>query len=141
MENPKETRTEATAAKTPRGVNGARVARDVVLIWLLSATGGFIAGVASGGRGMTEERMLALALANLLVLLLGFALSGALSPENKWAHLRWVAFHCWAWSIVNVLFFGLSLENWLLGLPTTFALMGLGGLLSNLLLKVFSKPT
>lgn len=139
MENPKKTETEAKSKEPSQGLNGARVARDVLMIWVLSAIGGFVAGVASAGRGMTEERMLALGVANLLVCILGFAISGALSPENKWAHLRWVAFHTWAWSILNVIFFGLSFENWLLGLPATFAMMGIGGLLSTVLRKAFAK--
>ena len=139
MENPKKTETETKSKEPSQGVNGAKVARDVLMIWLLSAIGGVIAGVASAGRGMTEERMLALAMSNLLFCVLGFAISGALNPSNKWEHLRWVAFHTWAWSILNVLFFGLSFENWLLGLPVMFATMGIGGLLSTVLRKAFSK--
>jgi hypothetical protein len=115
----------------PSGVRVGPVLRDVAMILVLTAMGGFVAGVA-GHRGDPASSMLALMVSNLFFITLGFTISGCLATGNRWRHLAYVALGAWAASIMNVLFFGLTVEQWMLSAFLMAFLMAMGGGLSFL---------
>lgn len=133
-----DAKTTQQAERTTAPVRPLAVARDVAMLWILSATAGFIVGVASGGPRNMEAFALGIVAANVLAAVLSFAISGALNPDNRWRHLGWVALFAWATSIANVIFLGFPVTDWLMSAPLIAILMGIGGALSPLLRKIFS---
>ena len=125
-----------TPASRPR-VDPRKVARDVVLLIILSMLGGFVAGLATAGTSSAGQFTMGVVAANILTSIAGFAISGALCPGNRWPHLRWVAFFAWIPGALNMLL-GLSFLDWLLGLPLMYVFMGVGGALSPFLRRIFS---
>jgi len=99
------------------------VARDVAIIWVLTFAGGVIAGVAGGD---PSQRMIAIAVSNILFSIIGFIIVGCLVGGRRWKHLFVVTFILWVTSLVNILF-GVGLGQWLFALPLTLILMGIGG--------------
>ena len=118
-------------------VDPRKVARDVVLLIILSMLGGFVAGLATAGTSNAGQFTMGVAVANVVTIISGFAISGALCPGNRWPHLSWVAFFAWIPGAFNMLL-GLSFVDWLLGLPMMYVFMGVGGALSPLLRRIFS---
>jgi hypothetical protein len=125
-----------TSARRPR-IDPRKVARDVVLLLILSAIGGFVVGLATAGTSNAGNFGIGVVAANVVTVISGFAISGALCPGNRWPHLRWVAFFAWIPGVFNLLL-GLSFTDWLLGLPMMYVFMGVGGSLSPLLRRIFS---
>jgi hypothetical protein len=103
----------------------------VAIIFILTAMGGFVAGVATGGPSRDAHRsMLAIVASNLLLGTLGFTISGCLAPPGRWRHLLLVAAGAWLASLINVAFFVLSLPQWIGGAIFIAIMMGFGGALS-----------
>ena|SRR5204863_1412235 len=67
---------------TPPSLDGQRlrvgpIIRDVVIVWVLTAMGGFVAGIATGGPSRDAQRfMLAIAVSNFLFGTVAFTISG-----------------------------------------------------------------
>jgi hypothetical protein len=122
----------AQQSATPSGFNIWPIARDVVIIWVLTSLGGVVAGVA-GPRQTTETvwTSTGVILSNVLFSIVGFCISGCLAKRSRWKHLGYVAFFVWLTSIVNV-FLGFPFEQWLSSVYLPFLLMGVGGGLSYL---------
>ena len=74
--------------------------------------------------------MLALMASNFLLGTVAFTISGCLAPPGRWRHLGFVALGAWLTSLVNVVFFGVSVLQWMGGAIFMSIIMGLGGAIS-----------
>lgn len=108
------------------------VIRDMAIIFILMAFGGFILGVLVGLIGQRELLKPLLALAMLALGTIGFIISGCLTPRNRWHHLKRVAFSTWVLSLMNVFLFNLPLASWMLGAIYFMLMMLIGGGISLL---------
>lgn len=88
------------------------VLRDVIILTVLTALGGFIVGFASTSGRNSPLYFYSLALSNSLFCIIGFTVSGCLAVGNRWRHLALVATIVWAVSIFNVIFLGLTIILW-----------------------------
>ena len=114
------------------------IIRDVIIVWVLTAMGGFVAGVATGGPQQDAQRlMIAAAVSNLLLGTVAFTIVGCLAPPGRWRHLAFVALGAWFTSLINVVFFGVSVPQWIGGAIFMAIIMGIGGGISY----VFKKDT
>jgi len=112
------------------------IIRDIVIVWALTAMGGFVAGVATGGPQRDPQRfVLALAASNFLLGTVAFTIVGCLAPPDRWRHLGFVAIGAWFTSIINVLFFGISLPQWIFAAIFIGIIMGFGGAISYVFKK------
>jgi membrane protease YdiL (CAAX protease family) len=108
-----------------------RVARDTVLILLLTGVGGFLVGFAAARNGH-ELPIAILGVSNVGLSVVGFAISGSLKRSDRVRHLLTVAVLVWGLSLVN-LGFGVTLGQWLAsGLAILFA-CAVGGGISRLI--------
>jgi hypothetical protein len=114
-------------------VNTKTIARDVLIIFGLTFLSGFIVGLSGALNG--EMYLVAIAAGNLLVSVMGFTISGALARTDRFKHLLKVALGLWFLNLVNVLFVGVTLTQWVLSIAVIFVAMGIGGLLSFLFVK------
>jgi hypothetical protein len=108
------------------------VIRDVAIISVLGLAGGFAIGVAAG---WGSPPGIGLAALNLLLVTLGFVISGCLAIGNRWRHLAYVALGVWLAGSMNVVFYDSTIVEWLLGAPLVALMMGLGGAISYLFKK------
>lgn len=107
------------------------VIRDVAIVFFLTAIGGFMVGVFIGLTKKQELFMPLIALSNMVLGVIGFAISGYLTPRNRWNHLAWVMLITWVASLINLLF-GFSFAQWLAGGIFTVLMMLIGGGISFL---------
>ena len=108
------------------------VARDVIIIWIFTAIGGFLIGIATTG---SKLPMAAIAVSNIILGIVGFCISGCMTEEHRWGHLSSVAIFVWLTSIINVLIGPFSLVNWIMGSIFICIMMGIGGGISFLIKK------
>ena len=114
-----------------RGVRAGPIIRDVVIVWILTAMGGFVAGIATGGPQRDAQRfMLTLMVSNLLLGTVAFTIAGCLAPRDRWSHLGFVALGAWLTSLLNVVFFGVTIPQWIGGAIFMAIIMGVGGAIS-----------
>jgi hypothetical protein len=114
------------------------IVRDVIIVWVLTAMGGIVAGVATGGPQRDAQRfMIAVAVSNLLLGTVAFTIVGCLAPPRRWRHLAFVALGGWFTSLINVVFFGVSIPQWIGGAIFMAIIMAIGGGISY----VFKKGT
>ena len=126
---------------TEQRVRVGPIIRDVVIVWVLTAMGGFVAGVATGGPERDAQRfMLAVAASNLLLGTVGFTIAGCLSPPGRWRHLSVVAVGVWLAGLINVAFVGVTIPQWIGSVIFIAIIMGIGGALSYVF-KRDSKPS
>ncbi len=109
-----------------------RVVRDVVILTIMFAIGGFIAGLARGAMP-TKGAMF---VSSLLMGTIGFCLCGCLTIENRWKHLFIVAVGVW---LINCLPYlpnlPVSLLAYVLNVSIIFIPMIIGGAISVVLVK------
>src|SRR5438046_1609746 len=110
------------------------ILRDVLIVVALTFIGGFVIGLAEPS---SSRRMLAIAASNVLFGTVGFAISGCLAVGNRWLHLAYVGLGAWLVGLMNVLFFGLSIVQWLFSIFGVGLMMGVGGAISY----VFKRDT
>jgi len=121
-----------------RGVRVGPIIRDVVIVWVLTAMGGFVAGLATGGPPRDAQRfMLAVMVSNFLLGTVAFTIAGCLAPPGRWRHLSFVALGAWVTSLINVVFFGVSIPQWIGGAIFIAIIMSIGGAISY----VFKRDT
>lgn len=112
------------------------VIRDVLIIFALTFLGGFVAGFATALAGSAIEfNIMAIAVSNVIFMVVGFTISGALAKENRFKHLLHVAIGVWLSSLINVAFFGTTLANWVFSIAFVIIAMGIGGALSFLFVR------
>ncbi|EEF59018.1 hypothetical protein Cflav_PD2067 [Pedosphaera parvula Ellin514] len=107
------------------------IVRDVALIFVLNLIGGFIAAVAANGTQKGEQQFLrAILLCNLSFGTLGFTISACLAPGNRWRHLHYVGLGVWLTGLINVVFAGIGIGQWVLSLFVIFIMEVIGGAIS-----------
>jgi hypothetical protein len=117
------------------------VIRDVIIVWVLTAAGGFVVGFAAGVLQLKPPlAMLALIASNFLLGTVAFTIVGCLAPLSRWRHLGFVALGAWFTSLINVVFFGVTIPQWVAGAIFMAIIMGIGGSLSYLF-KRETKPS
>jgi hypothetical protein len=117
-------------------IRAGPVLRDIAVIYVLSAIGGFLLGASTGDQSPEPLRFLwGIAVANILLVTIGFVISGCLARGNRWRHLFIVAAGVWWAGIVNVVFLGVGIVQWLLSSVLIAVLMGVGGGISFVLKK------
>jgi hypothetical protein len=123
---------------TEQRVRLGPIVRDVIIVWALTAMGGFIAGVATGGpQGDAQQFMLAIIASNVLLGTVAFTIAGCLAPSGRWRHLLFVAVGAWFTSLINVVFFGVTIPQWMGGAIFMSVIMAIGGGISY----VFKRDT
>jgi len=130
-----DTTTPSPLDQTPpppsKGVRIGPIVRDVAIVWVFTAMGGFVVGIASSGLGQDPQRfVLALAASNLLLGTVAFTIVGCLAPPERWRHLGFVAIGSWLTGIINVFFLGVTITQWILGAIFIAIIMGAGGAIS-----------
>lgn len=119
-------------------MNWKSVLRDALLIFLLTAVGGFLVAFFEGATGGKAPPALSFALSVVLAIF-GFAISGSLTRVRRWRHLLTVAAAVWLLGLVN-LALGANAIQWLsTGLPILIA-CGIGGALAALLIDARNNP-
>jgi hypothetical protein len=104
------------------------VVRDVTIIFVLTFLGGLCVGIFAARWTVTALQFaLGIALANIVFSIVGFAISGCLAHEPRWRHLVHVAIGVWLASLINVMFFGATILNWVTSSLLIVILMGIGG--------------
>ena len=90
------------------------IIRDVIIVWILTAMGGFVAGLATGGpQGDAQRFMLAVTVSNFLLGTVAFTIAGCLAPPPRWRHLGLVAAGAWLTGLLNVVFFHFTVPQWI----------------------------
>lgn len=126
-----------TPPPTNRPLAIGLIIRDVIIIWVLTALGGFIVGLATSSSGKEPGQiMLWIALSNLILGSIAFTLIGCLAPAPRWRHLGFVALASWVTGLINVIFMDVTAIQWIGSVIFIAIIMGIGGGLSHLL-----KPT
>ena len=121
---------------TGQQVRVGPIIRDIVIVWLLTLIGGFISGFATGGPERNPQQfILAAAASNFLLGTVAFTIVGCLAPPERWRHLGFVAIGAWFTSLINVLFFGVTVPLWIFGAIVMAIIMGLGGAISYVFKK------
>ena len=116
-----------TSEQSARPSIGA-IFRDVAIVVALTAIGGFVIGLSGGLR--SSNGMTAIAVSNILLGTVGFIISGCLANGNRWRHLGFVALGVWLFGIVNIVFFGISIAQWIYSAFAIAMMTGVGGGLS-----------
>lgn len=107
------------------------VVRDVVIVFSLTAIGGFVVGLAAGKVDMSSGGgVLGLAASNILLGSVGFVIVGCLAKGNRWRHLACVGVGVWLSGLVNVMLGIISFSQWFFGAFFVALIMGGGGGLS-----------
>lgn len=124
--------TESTPDNTV--IAGGRVVpviRDVILVWFFTGVGGVATGITARVLELTPlQGMLILAASNFLLGTVAFTIVGCIAPPDRWRHLGLVALGAWFTSLINVLFFGVSIPQWIGGAIFTAIIMAMGGAIS-----------
>ena len=130
---PPETPIVQPPSLTEQRVFVGPIIRDVIILWVLTGIGGFAAGLATGGpQRDAQQFIIAVAASNLLLGTVGFTVVGCLAPPNRWRHLAFVALGVWITSLINVVFFGVGLAQWIGSAIFMAIVMGIGGAISYL---------
>lgn len=113
------------------------IVRDVLIVWLLTGIGGFIVGITAtvltGGLPKhTPAYFFAVAASNFLLGAVAFTIVGCLTPTPRWRQLTTVAAVAWLTSLINVVWFGITMSQWIHGIIFMAVIMGIGGGLSYL---------
>ncbi|HTD88112.1 MAG TPA: hypothetical protein VK850_16175 [Candidatus Binatia bacterium] len=111
------------------------IIRDVAIVWVLTAIGGFVAGVAGGKHSDPTRGQIALVVSNFFLGTVAFTISGCLAPRPRWNHLAYVALGAWLTSLINVIFFHVTVPQWMFSALFMGIIMGLGGAVSYLFKK------
>ena len=125
-----------TTPPVEQQVRVGAIIRDIVIVWILTAIGGFVVGFATGGREQDPQGyILGILAANFLLGTVAFTIVGCLAPADRWRHLGFVAIGAWLTSIINVLFFGVTVPQWIFGALFMAFIMGFGGAISYVFKK------
>lgn len=115
---------------TEQRVRIGPIIRDVVIVWVLTAIGGFVIGVSGGSQGDPRRHQVALVISNFLLGSIGFTIAGCLAPRPRWNHLAYVALGAWLTGLINVVFFHVTITQWMFSALFMGIIMGIGGALS-----------
>jgi hypothetical protein len=122
-------------------MNWKVLVRDVAIVWVFTALGGFVIGVTAklfgvapdfGALLASPQMQIALSVSNLVFGIVAFSIVGALKKTDRFKHLFIVAIGAWLISAANMLFMPLTLVQWLLGALFLAVIMAIGGGISFL---------
>jgi len=113
-------------------VNIKAIIRDVVIVWVLTAIGGFVIGLSGGLKDDPQRGQIALVASNFFLGTVAFVISGCLASYPRWRHLGYVALGSWLTSIVNVFILHVTVGQWIASSIFIAIIMGLGGGISYL---------
>jgi len=114
-----------------QGVRFGPIARDVLIVAVLTAIGGVAVGLAADKADMSSPRFVwGVAASNVLLGSVGFVIAGCLAKGNRWRHLAYVAVGVWLFGLLNVVIGMISLGQWLFSALFVALIMGVGGGLS-----------
>lgn len=108
------------------------VIRDVIIIWILTFLGGYVVAVATAP---SSPNLNAVAISNLIFLIVGFTISGCIEKVKRFNHLSIVALAVWLAGLFNVLFLDKSMIDWLSGILAIAITMLIGGLISFIFVR------
>jgi hypothetical protein len=112
------------------------IIRDAVIIYAITFVGAFIVVLPGVAQLSPTASNLVAGLCNLAFGGVGFAFSGCRAPRgNRWAHLGWVAVLIWLSGLVEAIISKDWLISWLLSVVPIGISMGLGGLISMLVMR------
>lgn len=122
-------RTWRPAAGAPalpaEGTNFIPVIRDTLIVWVLTAIGGFVASFAA-------DKLTALAVSDIVLATVGFTISGCLARSDRWRHLANVGLAAWLTSLINIPLVGITFVTWFFGAAIIAITAGVGGGISFL---------
>jgi len=114
-------------------MNWLHIGRDILIVWVLTGVGGFIAALAYQGSQVPLE---ILGISNMLMGVIAFCFCGCLTPTNRWKHLLYVAIGAWLASIVNIFIReDITLITWAAGIFILLVMMLVGGGLSFIFVR------
>jgi hypothetical protein len=114
-------------------MNITAVIRDVLIIFALTFLSGFVIGLSGARHG--QQYLLAIAAGNLLFMVIGFTISGALAKTARFKHLIQVALGVWLLGLLNLVIGSATIAQWAIGIVFILVAMGIGGGLSFLFVK------
>ena len=124
-------------ANPPRpSISALGVLRDVLIVYGLTFLGGCIIGIMfairNGRAPEVRDFGVGIQILEVLLLILGFTISGCLARGNRWVHLSVVALIIWGLGFTNVLYLGQSIAHWIANSFIIAMAMGMGAGLSFL---------
>jgi len=112
------------------------VIRDAAIIYAITFVVGFLIVLLAVPHLSPTSSSLLAGLCNLAFAGVGFAFSGCRAPRgNRWAHLGWVAVLIWLSGLVEAIVSKDWLIPWLLSFVPIGISMGVGGLISMLVVR------
>lgn len=115
-------------------MNWKTILRDAFIIFGITFLAAFVVEIA----GVYAPRFkLSLSATNVVFTIVGFTISGALTPKDRFRHLVKVAVAVWILSLINVVFSYQTFIQWFFGILFLLICMAVGGALSF----VFAKAT
>ncbi|MDD5359277.1 MAG: hypothetical protein PHI79_03355 [Sulfurovaceae bacterium] len=119
--------------------NAKRYIIDVLIVIGLSALGGFFIGFFGAFTSMSDEqKMMLIALSNIISLLAGFWIVGCINKTgeaSRFKYLAYVMLAVWLFGLINVALFGFPFSQWVASGIVVAVLGFLGGGLSFLTCK------
>jgi hypothetical protein len=109
------------------------VLRDVLIVLVVSGLGLFMVNAALSGGGSEG----ALTIVRIVLMGVGFCISGCLVKQTRFRHLGIVAIGVWFGTALNLIGTDRTLAHWILGLIPILLAMLLGGAVS---LAIVRKP-
>jgi hypothetical protein len=116
-------------------LNFIAIARDVTVLFVLVFASSFLAVQLIEAMGM-EATLDVIGLSSLFWGVVGFTISGCLARDNRWRHLAVVALIFWLVCLVNVVLGMTPVTSWAVGFLLILLMMGLGGGLSYLFVRM-----
>ena len=107
------------------------VIRDALIIFILTAIGGFIIGVCKASLGINDANyLIAIGLSNIFFTIVGFTISAVIVKKSRFEHLFKVAITVWVLGAVNIILGYANLFQWACSAIVILISMGIGGGLS-----------
>ena len=124
--------TSETPPPQPRSdkLKPLRVLIDVGITYGLTCLGGVVIGIASA-MAHQPRSMLVIGASNIIFSVIGFAIAGYFTTENRWRHLLCVAGGLWLTGLPN-LALGITFLQWFFGIVVILFAMAIGGGLASL---------
>ena len=100
------------------------VFRDVAVIWVMTFLGGYIFAISTT---YTKPPVLAIAAMNILLMVVGFTISGCLAKVDRFGHLSTVATCIWLLGLFNAVTPYFTLQRWMVSIIPIIFSASVGG--------------
>lgn len=115
------------------GIRPLRLVPDLVIMLALGAHYGLVTAMTTIEVGGVGSATMTIAVTNLFAMLVSFSIAGYLTVERRWTHLCALAMASWILGLLNVVFFGFTVTEWMGGSVLILVAMALGGSIATLL--------